>query len=167
MARVQLRCFSFTQAYACVSVMAAAEAWAEATANVHASAVSAAVAGCGCLTDSVTDAFTETSLYLQLVAKAASTATATACLGGERLVHCCLHITKPMNVLVLPQLFDSCQRDYSNSSLGTTAVGNLRCGVGADAGADSGGTNRPHRSERCGPFPTGVARGQGGFHHKC
>ena len=82
MAKVQLKCFSFTEAYACVSVSAVAEAWAEATANAHASAVSSAVSGCGCLTEAVTDAFADASLYLELVAEAASTATATACLDG-------------------------------------------------------------------------------------
>ena len=82
MAKVQLRCFSFTEAYACVSVSATAEAWAEATADVHAQAVSAAVSGCGCLTESVTEAFADASLYIKLVAEAASTATAEACTGS-------------------------------------------------------------------------------------
>ena len=82
MAKVQLKCFSFTEAYACVSVTATAEAWAEATADAHASAVSAAVAGCGCLTDAVAESYADSSLFLKLVANAASTATATVCLDG-------------------------------------------------------------------------------------
>ena len=88
MAKVQLKCFSFTEAYACVSVTATAEAWAEATADAHASAVSSAVAGCGCLTEAVTDSFSDASTYLKLVAKAASTATATACLDGAHSPPC-------------------------------------------------------------------------------
>ena len=82
MASVQLKCFSFTEAYACASLTATAEAWAEATAGAHASAVSSAVSGCGCLTDAVADSFSDASVYLKLVAEAASTATATVCLDG-------------------------------------------------------------------------------------
>ena len=106
MAKVQLKCFSFTEAYACVSVTATAEAWAEATADAHASAVSSAVAGCGCLTDAVADSFSDASTYLKLVAKAASTATAAACLDGAHSPPCTCPTTprqrhpKPLNTTV-------------------------------------------------------------------
>lgn len=71
-------------AYECATVTASAEAYARATAQAHAEAVATAVNACGCMTESVSESISDESIYIRLIADAASTATATACIEGTR-----------------------------------------------------------------------------------
>lgn len=70
-------------AYECATVTASAEAYARATAQAHAEAVATAVNACGCMTESVSESISDESIYIQLIADAASTASATACIEGK------------------------------------------------------------------------------------
>eukprot|EP00892_Ulva_mutabilis_P001719 jgi/Ulvmu1/11548/UM078_0039.1 len=70
-------------AYECASVTATAEAYGRATAQAHAEAVAAAVNSCGCMSDAVSESISSESVYIKLVAEAASTATAHACIEGK------------------------------------------------------------------------------------
>lgn len=69
-------------AYECATVTASADAYARATAQAHAEAVATAVKACGCMTESVSESISDESIYIKLIAEAASTATATACIEG-------------------------------------------------------------------------------------
>lgn len=71
-------------AYECATVTATAEAYAKATAKAHSEAVAAAVNSCGCMSDAVSESIASESVYIKLVAEAASTATATACIEGAQ-----------------------------------------------------------------------------------
>lgn len=53
-----------------------------ATLEAHATAVSQAVDACGCLTDTVAATIANADVYIELVAKASSSATASVCIEG-------------------------------------------------------------------------------------
>lgn len=74
-------------AYECATVTASAKAYAHATADAHAEAVAAAVNACGCMTEAVSESISSESVYIKLIAEAASTATATACIEGASTCH--------------------------------------------------------------------------------
>ena len=67
-------------AYLCASVTASAEAFAQTVVTAHVEATATAIRGCGCQ-DSIT-AFGKSQTFINLVAEATATATASACIQG-------------------------------------------------------------------------------------
>ena len=67
-------------AYLCASVTASAEAFAQTVVTAHVEATASAIRGCGCQ-DSIT-AFGSSEFFINLVAEATATATASACIQG-------------------------------------------------------------------------------------
>ena len=94
-------------AYLCASVTASAEAFAKTVVTAHMEATATAIRGCGCQ-DQITG-FGTSETFINLVAEATATATASACIQGP---HCTL---MALPLLQEPQL-------PSDRGLGTVAA---------------------------------------------